>query len=136
MRCSCDTLADEGYRDGAAWAAAYLPYLIVYISGFWCQMNLYWILGTFSTDVKASSRTGGLFRAFESAGSAVTYAINSNSKDKRIPLYVNCAILVLTIPCMVGLIRNVPEKPQDFDDVVDAAPVKTAAEKAVAQEQL
>ena len=97
-------------------------------------MNLYWILGTFSTDVKASSRTGGLFRAFEAAGSAVTYAVNSNSGDKRIPLYVNCAILVVTIPCMVALIRLVPETPQDFDDVVEAAPVKAAAEKTLAQE--
>lgn len=66
--------------------------------------------------MKASSRTGGLFRAFETAGQAVSYAINSHTgDDPRIPLYVNCAVLVLAVPCMVALIRMIPEKPADRD---------------------
>lgn len=86
------------------------------------QLSLYWILGTFSTDVKASARTGGLFRAFETLGQAISYAINSKtSDDPRIAFYVNCAMLAVTIPCMVFLIRLVPEAPSSVD--ADAYPI-------------
>ncbi|KFY89965.1 hypothetical protein V500_05361 [Pseudogymnoascus sp. VKM F-4518 (FW-2643)] len=102
------------------WAEAYLPYIIIFSTGYLCQLSLYWILGTFSTDVKASARTGGLFRAFETLGQAVSYAINSNADaDPRHALYVNCALLVLVVPCLVGLIRMVPEKPAWNDVDVD-----------------
>lgn len=107
------------FRHGATWASFYFPYLIVFFSGYWTQLSLYWMLGTFSTDVKSASRTGGLFRAFETAGQAVSYAINSNTGDKRIPLYVNSALLALSIPCMIALIRLVPAKPAAVDDVAD-----------------
>lgn len=110
--------------DGRRWAEAYLPYLVIFTTGYWTQLSLYWILGTFSTDVKSSARTGGLFRAFETAGQAVSYAINSNfGSDPRIPFYVNCAVLVLAIPCMVFLIRMVPEAPSEIDiDAIKQVP--------------
>lgn len=113
---------------GKRWAEAYLPYFIIFTTGYWTQLSLYWILGTFSANVKASSRTGGLFRAFETAGQAVSYAINANTGDKRIPLYVLCVLWAMSVPCMVGLIRLVPEAPAEHDDVADA-PVMVAMEK-------
>lgn len=101
---------------GRRWAEAYLPYLIIFTTGYLTQLSLYWTLGTFSTDVKSSSRTGGLFRAFETAGQAVSYAINSHTgDDARIPFYVNCVILALVIPCMVMLIRMIPDAPASTD---------------------
>ncbi|KAL5603968.1 hypothetical protein FOVSG1_006718 [Fusarium oxysporum f. sp. vasinfectum] len=104
------------------WAEAYLPYLIMFSTSYWCQLSLYWILGTFSTNAGSSSRSGGLFRAFETAGQAVSYAINSKTgSDPRIPFYVHAAILGLTAPCMVFLIRLVPEAPTSTD--IDAEPV-------------
>ncbi|WRT64090.1 uncharacterized protein IL334_001019 [Kwoniella shivajii] len=104
---------------GRRWAEAYLPYFIIFTTGYWTQLSIYWILGTFSTDVKSSSRTGGLFRAFETAGQAVSYAINSNTGDKRIPLYVLCALFALSVPSLAALIRLIPEKPADNDDVAE-----------------
>ncbi|WWC64898.1 uncharacterized protein I303_107512 [Kwoniella dejecticola CBS 10117] len=112
--------------DKQRWAEAYLPYFIFFTTGYWTQLSLYWILGTFSSDVKSSSRTGGLFRAFETAGQAVSYAINSNSSDPKVPVYVLCALWAITMPCMVGLIRLVPEKPASVDDVVEA-PIEAVA---------
>ncbi|KAM0542731.1 hypothetical protein ACHAPJ_012664 [Fusarium lateritium] len=98
------------------WVEAYIPYLIMFSTGYWCQLSLYWILGTFSTDTASSSRTGGLFRAFETAGQAVSYAINSTSdSDPRTPFYVNAALLGVVVPCMVFLIRLVPEAPASED---------------------
>ncbi|KFY08388.1 hypothetical protein V492_06280 [Pseudogymnoascus sp. VKM F-4246] len=100
------------------WAEAYLPYLIIFTTGYLTQLSLYWLLSTFSTDVKSSARTGGLFRAFETLGQAVSYAINSNENaDPRVALYVNCALLVGVVPCLVVLIGMVPERPVGFDDV-------------------
>lgn len=108
--------------DGKRWAEAYLPYLIIFTTGYWTQLSLYWILGTFSTDIKSNARTGGLFRAFETCGQAVSYAINSNyGSDPRIPFYVNCAVLVLAIPCMVYLIKMVPEVPAPVDPELEGA---------------
>lgn len=91
-----------------AWAKAYIPYLIIFVTGYWTQLSLYWILGSLSKDMQSSSRTGGLFRAFETAGQAVSYGINSASgTDRRMPFFLNCGILVLAVPCMVALIRMV-----------------------------
>ncbi|KAH6671961.1 membrane protein [Halenospora varia] len=117
--------------NGSRWAEAWLPYLIVFTTGYLTQLSLYWILGTFSTDLKSSSRTGGLFRAFETAGQAVSYAINSNTGgDSRMPFYVNCAILALTIPSMIMLIRMIPEAPSSVDlDAGDADEVVIEARK-------
>lgn len=79
--------------------------------------------------MNANSRTGGLFRAFETAGQAVSYAINSHTgSDARIGFYVNCAVLIITIPCMVGLIKMVPEAPAAVDtDVLDAPIIEGVA---------
>jgi hypothetical protein len=93
--------------------------LVIFTSSYWTQIALYWILGTFSNDVKSSSRTGGLFRAFETAGQAVSYAINANTGDKKIPLYVISALLAGSLICMTALIRLVPARPADYDDVAD-----------------
>ncbi|KAI5366416.1 Putative major facilitator superfamily, MFS transporter superfamily [Septoria linicola] len=95
-------------KDTRRWAEAYLPYLLIFITGYWTQLSLYWMLGCLSTNMEGSSRVGGLFRAFETAGQAVSYGINSAAGvDPRAPLYVNCGVLVLTIPCMVLMIRMV-----------------------------
>jgi hypothetical protein len=77
------------YRDTTPWIRAYLPYLIVFVTGYWTQLELYWILGTFSTDIKQSSRSGGSFRAFETAGQALSYGLNSGSILPIIPFYIN-----------------------------------------------
>ncbi|KAF5966685.1 major facilitator superfamily transporter [Fusarium coicis] len=104
------------------WVEAYLPYLIMQSTSYICQLSLYWILGTFSTDAGSSARSGGLLRAFETAGQTVSYAINSHrGSDARIPFYVHAAVLCLTIPCMVFLIRLVPEAPAATD--IDVEPV-------------
>ncbi|OBT81517.1 hypothetical protein VE02_09755 [Pseudogymnoascus sp. 03VT05] len=106
------------------WAEAYLPYLLIFTTGYLTQLSLYWILGTFSTDVKSSARTGGLFRAFETLGQAVSYAINSNAAaDPRVALYVNCGLLVAVVPCLVVLVGMVPERPVGFDVDVDERPL-------------
>ncbi|WWC58580.1 uncharacterized protein I303_101123 [Kwoniella dejecticola CBS 10117] len=114
---------------GKRWAEAYLPYFIIFTTGYWTQLSIYWVLGTFSSDVKSSSRTGGLFRAFETAGQAVSYGINANTGDKRIPLYILCVVFALTIPCMTALIRLIPEKPAEHDDVVNTDKVIIAREQ-------
>ncbi|KAK5045699.1 hypothetical protein LTR84_009068 [Exophiala bonariae] len=113
------------------WAEAYIPYLLTFGTGYVCQLSIYWILGTFSTDVKSAARTGGLFRAFETLGQTVSYAITSNKKtDPRRAFYVNCGIMALTIPCMIGLIGLVPEAPADYDIDVEGPVPREVVPKA------
>jgi hypothetical protein len=97
------------HRNSTAWIKAYLPYLILFVTGYWTQLQLYWILGTFSTDVKESSRSGGSFRAFETAGQAISYGLNSGGIAPQIPFYINAGLLVLVVPFVVCLIRTMPE---------------------------
>ncbi|KAI7489036.1 hypothetical protein KC357_g2268 [Hortaea werneckii] len=97
-------------QDTVMWAKACVPYLVIFVTGYWCQLTLYWILGTFSTDVKVSSRSGGVFRAFETAGQAVSYGLSSASGiQPQIAFYVNCALFVLVLPSISYLIREVPK---------------------------
>ena len=110
-------------KDSRKWAEAYLPYLIIFITGYWTQLSLYWMLGCLSTNMESSSRVGGLFRAFETAGQAVSYGINSSAGDPRIPFYVNCAVLVLAIPCMTLLIRLVSASGAEEDAAREQAKV-------------
>lgn len=92
------------------------------MTGYWTQLELYWILGTFSVDLKESSRSGGSFRAFETAGQAVAYGLNSGSILATIPFYINCGLLVVVIPFMICLIRMMPEEPAEpeFTEQIEA----------------
>lgn len=110
-------------KDTRRWAEAYLPYLIIFITGYWTQLSLYWMLGCLSTNMESSSRVGGLFRAFETAGQAVSYGINSSASDPRAPLYANCGVLALTIPCMILLIRLVATSGVEEDAAREQAKV-------------
>ncbi|KAK1977117.1 major facilitator superfamily domain-containing protein [Colletotrichum cereale] len=97
--------------DAWRWAEAYLPFLIMFTTGYWTQLSLYWIIGTFTKDVKSTARSSGLFRAFTTCGMAMSYGINSSaSVDRLIPLCLNAGLIILAIPCMVALIRLVPEQ--------------------------
>lgn len=87
------------------------------------------MLGCLSPNVESSSRVGGLFRAFETAGQAVSYGINSASKtDPRRPFYANCGVLALTIPCMIMLIRLVSVS-KDYEEA-EVQPIKVVEESA------
>ncbi|KAH7020808.1 uncharacterized protein B0I36DRAFT_251564 [Microdochium trichocladiopsis] len=121
--------------DGSTWGVAYGPYLLMFVTSYWVQVSMYWILGTFTTDAASSARTGGLFRGFETLGQCVSYAINSQSYiDIRIPFAVHAALLAATVPCMVLLIRMVPEMPADVDvDIGDLVVQGVAAKPQEAE---
>ncbi|KAH7562174.1 major facilitator superfamily domain-containing protein [Bipolaris maydis] len=105
-----DKSALDPKLESKRWAKAYVPYLIIFVTGYWTQLTLYWILGTYSKDVEVASRAGGVFRAFETSGQAVSYGLSSASHIKHvIPLYVNCGILALVIPSMILLISGMPK---------------------------
>lgn len=108
---------DYGANPGA-WAAAYFPFLIVFTTSFWVQIYLYWILSTFSTDVKAASRTGGLFRAWETAGQTTAYAVCAKSYRGRYMTYVNIALMLASLVVLPFLLKLIPERPLAVDDVV------------------
>lgn len=91
------------------WIEAYLPSLLMFITGCFTQLSLYWIIGTLSNTMSTNSQLGGLFRAFETAGMAVSYAMNSSSEQGvRKSFHLNIFLLILTIPCMVKIIQLVP----------------------------
>jgi hypothetical protein len=96
------------------------------------QMSVYWVLGTFSTDVKSASRTGGLFRSFETLGQAISYGINANTGDKRIPFYIICGIYCIAVPSMYLLVRMIPDAPSEVDDVVQSEQLAVMEAKATA----
>lgn len=125
---------DYGANPGA-WAAAYFPFLIVFTTGFWVQIYLYWILSTFSTDVKAASRTGGLFRAWETAGQTTAYAVCAKSYRGRYMTYVNIALFLASLCVLPALLKLIPERPKAVDDIVgDQAAVEQVDRKGAVEE--
>jgi hypothetical protein len=125
-------------RNTSAWLKSYLPYLILFVTGYWTQLQLYWILGTFSTNVKESSRSGGSFRAFETAGQAISYGLNSGGISPQIPFYINAALLVLVVPFIVCLIRTMPEVTVEVgnDSDTDADEIVRGVNGEVGQEAI
>ncbi|KAI1001055.1 hypothetical protein K3495_g7145 [Podosphaera aphanis] len=100
-------------QDTKHWAEAFLPYLIIFMTGYLTQLSLYWIISTFSHDTNSSSRISGLFRSFETMGQAISYGLNSSShQDPRVGFVINCVILLCIIPCMNMLIQLVPGAPR------------------------
>ncbi|KAL7419935.1 hypothetical protein Q5752_005854 [Cryptotrichosporon argae] len=121
------------YNNSNVWAKTYLPYWIMQCFGYACQLYMYWILACFTTDVKASARTGGLFRCFETLGQSISYAINSHNGNKTIQLYINIGVFVVMLVPMSILIRMVPDEAAAIDDVVnDVAEVPPAMKAQVA----
>jgi hypothetical protein len=114
-----DARADfsRDFRDTSRWAEAWLPYLVLQVTSYWCQLSLYWILGCLSKNTAMSSRSGGLFRAFETAGQAVSYGLNSaQGLDRRIPFIVHASLLAGVIPCMVYLVRQVVRDDAEMEE--------------------
>jgi hypothetical protein len=70
-------------------------------------------------DLAISSTSGGLFRSFETMGQAISYGINSSTGNKFIPLYINAALLVVTIPCSLLVTSWIPTIPSEVDEVED-----------------
>ncbi|WVW81539.1 hypothetical protein I302_103534 [Kwoniella bestiolae CBS 10118] len=102
----------------STWAAAYLGQLLMHCSGFCFQVYLYWILATFSNDLKAASRIGGTFRAFECAGQATSFGLVSKYPRALKTFYFNASLIVPALFFMVLLARSVPETPAEVDDMV------------------
>ncbi|WVW85880.1 hypothetical protein I302_107918 [Kwoniella bestiolae CBS 10118] len=115
--------------DSGLWSRAYFCYLVMFASGYWCQIYLYWTLSTFSTDLKASTRTGGLFRACECAGQTVSFAIGSDKSRLSILLALNAALVVPAVISLIGLISIIPDAPSATDDIADAQPTEAVDSK-------
>lgn len=52
-------------------------------------------------------------------GQAISYGINSSTGNKFIPLYINAALLVVTIPCSLLVTSWIPTIPSEVDEVED-----------------
>ncbi|OCF59944.1 hypothetical protein L486_02617 [Kwoniella mangroviensis CBS 10435] len=102
----------------STWAAAYLGQLLMHCSGFCFQVYLYWILATFSNDLKAASRIGGTFRAFECAGQATSFDLVSKYPRALKTFYFNASLIVHATIFMIILAKSVPETPAEVDDMV------------------
>lgn len=84
------TVALDYETEPRRWAEAYLPYLIIFVTGYWTQLCLYWCLGCLATDMQSSSRTGGLFRAFETAGQ-----VRSDMNSAGTPLQIQLGVKLI-----------------------------------------
>ncbi|WVQ64520.1 uncharacterized protein L199_002687 [Kwoniella botswanensis] len=75
-------------------STAYLGQLLMHCFGFCFQVYLYWNLATFSNVLKAASRIGGTFRAFECAGQATSFGLVSKYPRALRTFYFNASLSV------------------------------------------
>ncbi|TQS35900.1 hypothetical protein Golomagni_03665 [Golovinomyces magnicellulatus] len=108
-------------RNPGEWTFAVLPFIILFIGGCLTQLSLYWIIGILSENISVTSQLGGLFRAFEMAGQATSYAMNAQKGNgEKISFYLNCFLLLLTVPCMIKLVQMVPHNPPTRYEIIDS----------------
>lgn len=113
----------------SGWANAYLPYYILQLTGYMCQTYIYWLISCWSSDVTANARQGGLFRAVEAAGQAVSYGLNSKVKNLSITLGINFGLCVLAIPGVIIVAMSVPLYRSDAKQVADGQVEGTELER-------
>ncbi|KAK8869439.1 hypothetical protein IAR55_000003 [Kwoniella newhampshirensis] len=92
----------------ARWVAMWLPYWIYNVNAWMSQTLVYWMLGQFASDVTTNARTGGVFRAWETVGQAVSYGINSHTTNKYIPFGIYIGIFLLAMPGWYMTLLEVP----------------------------
>lgn len=73
-----------------------------------CQTYIYWLISCFSDDVTANARNGGVFRAIEAAGQAVSYGLNSKVQRVIISISINFFLCMLALPGCIAVIQTVP----------------------------
>lgn len=96
------------------WANAYVPFLIMQISGYQCQTFIYWLISCHSDDINTNARAAGIFRAIEASGQAISYGLNSRVKTNIPPLAINLALFLLSVPgCMVVIAQTPKERIHD-----------------------
>jgi hypothetical protein len=113
----------------SGWANAYLPYYILQLTGYMCQTYIYWLISCWSSDVTANARQGGLFRAVEAAGQAVSYGLNSKVKNLSITLGINFGLCVLAIPGVLIVAMSVPLYRSDAKQVAEGQVEGTELER-------
>jgi hypothetical protein len=91
----------------SGWAKAYVPFYMMQILGYMCQTYIYWLISCFQTDVNGNGRYGGVFRAIESAGQAVSYGMNAKIKNGVIMVALNFGLCILAIPGTLLVIQSV-----------------------------
>lgn len=92
------------------WPNAYLPFLIMQISGYQCQTFIYWLISCHSDDINTNARAAGVFRAIEASGQAISYGLNSCVKSNIPPLAINWALFALTVPGCIMVIAKTPRE--------------------------
>ncbi|KAG7529371.1 hypothetical protein FFLO_05723 [Filobasidium floriforme] len=97
----------------SGWANAYVPFYMMQILGYMCQTYIYWLISCFADDVNANARNGGVFRAIEAIGQAVSYGINAKAGNRMIPLGINFGLFILAIPGLVMVVQSVPKEREE-----------------------
>jgi hypothetical protein len=78
------------------------------VLGYMCQTYIYWLLSCFQGDVNGNARNGGVFRAIEAAGQAISYGVNSKVKNGFVMISINFALCMAAIPGLLLVIQTVP----------------------------
>jgi hypothetical protein len=123
---------DPGKFDwsSSGWANAYIPFYMMQVLGYMCQTYIYWLISCFQVDVNGNARNGGVFRAIEAAGQAVSYGMNSKIKNGVIMLAINFGLCIAAIPGTIFVIQSVPKYREDATQLERAATISSDTEES------
>ena len=75
---------------------------------------VYWMLGTFNNELETLTLSAGIMRAFESAGSAISFALGATSRVSPMTnLVVALVVYLICIPSTSLFVLELPEYPVD-----------------------
>ncbi|OMJ12539.1 UNC93-like protein 2 [Smittium culicis] len=106
---------------GRKYAAPVILYAFMGLADSAWQSLAYWLIGSFSNDSTVLSRYVGFYKGVQSAGAAVSWAIDSGGVKPTPQLIANMAILNIAIPFMYYICSKTTEtnevsQKENFDD--------------------
>ncbi|KDO24145.1 hypothetical protein SPRG_10572 [Saprolegnia parasitica CBS 223.65] len=90
-------------------AKAAFPMVVYLLYGFLdatFQTYVYWMIGALTNDASELARIVGLYKAFQSAGGAISWKVDVAGSGLMLQLGLNWGLMLLALLCMVLVARN------------------------------
>ncbi|KAG2227900.1 hypothetical protein INT45_002138 [Circinella minor] len=112
---------DRDYADPLNWTSPgfggpFVLYLIYGMTDAMYQSYMYWLMGAMSNDTSLLARYAGFYKAMQSAGSAISFGIDSAGVPLRWACLISWLLLFVSFPLIVMVANQIKQTNIDEDD--------------------
>ena len=115
---------DRDYADPKHWTSPgfggpFVLYLIYGMTDAMYQSYMYWLMGAMSNDTSLLARYAGFYKAMQSAGSAISFGIDSAGVPLRWACLISWLLLFVSFPLIIMVANQI--KPTNINEEDGAA---------------